>query len=108
MLAFDDVDTPLGKLRARERGSAGGHRGVASILVAAQTDIFPRLKLGVKPDGANVSIMDYVLSPYLPDAMPALNAMLMQGEERLLFLLQQLRSHARAADPAAKMPGRVA
>lgn len=108
VLAFDDVDTPLGKLRARERGSAGGHRGVASILVAAQTDIFPRLKLGVKPDGANVSIMDYVLSPYLPDAMPALNAMLMQGEERLLFLLQQLRSHARAADPAAKMPGRVA
>jgi UDP-N-acetylmuramoyl-tripeptide--D-alanyl-D-alanine ligase len=108
VLAYDDLDTPLGKLRIRERGSAGGHRGVASILAAAQTDTFPRIKLGVRPAGANMSIMEYVLSPFLPEAMPAMHAMLSQGEERLLLLLQQLRSRPVALDRAAKMPGHVA
>lgn len=48
ILIFDDIDLPLGKVRSRMDGSSGGHRGVASILEAFQTDAFCRVKIGVR------------------------------------------------------------
>jgi UDP-N-acetylmuramoyl-tripeptide--D-alanyl-D-alanine ligase len=90
ILAFDDVAMPLGKIRLRLRGSAGGHRGVASILEAAQSDAFPRLKLGVAPSDAQVRIADYVLRPFQPDTAPLRQAMLAQGEGRLRELLEDV------------------
>jgi aminoacyl-tRNA hydrolase len=101
VLVFDDVATPLGKIRLRLRGSAGGHRGVASILEAAQTDAFPRLKLGVAPADGTPRIVDYVLSPFAPDTAPLRQAMLAQGEERLLALLDDLLRRTRAPAAAA-------
>ena len=102
LLAFDDIAMPLGKIKLRERGSAGGHRGVASILDAAQTDSFPRLKLGVAPAHADVRIVEYVLQPFPPESMPKLQAMLAQGEDRMQVLLQDLQSRAQASARAAE------
>lgn len=48
ILVFDDIDLPLGTVRSRMNGSSGGHRGLASILEAFQTDQFRRVKIGVK------------------------------------------------------------
>ena len=64
LLVFDDLDLPLGTIRLRERGSAGGHRGVASILEAFQTDAFRRLKIGVAPKDKAVSRAAYVLKAF--------------------------------------------
>ena len=64
VLVFDDLDLPLGAVRVRERGSAGGHRGVASILEAFQTDAFRRLKIGVAPKDKTVSRATYVLKTF--------------------------------------------
>jgi PTH1 family peptidyl-tRNA hydrolase len=47
LIIVDDADLPLGKLRMRERGSAGGHNGLKSIIQELGTDDFPRLRLGV-------------------------------------------------------------
>ncbi|MBL0208240.1 MAG: aminoacyl-tRNA hydrolase [Propionivibrio sp.] len=47
ILVFDDLDLPLGAVKTRIKGSAGGHRGVASILEAFQTDAIRRVKIGV-------------------------------------------------------------
>jgi len=47
VLVFDDVDLPLGKVRTKMNGSSGGHRGVASVLDAFQTDKIRRVKIGV-------------------------------------------------------------
>jgi aminoacyl-tRNA hydrolase len=47
ILVFDDITRPLGKVRTRMDGSSGGHRGVASILEAFQSDEFRRIKVGV-------------------------------------------------------------
>src|SRR5687767_12526634 len=46
----DDLALPLGKIRVRERGSAGGHNGLKSIIAALGTDEFVRLRIGVQPD----------------------------------------------------------
>jgi UDP-N-acetylmuramoyl-tripeptide--D-alanyl-D-alanine ligase len=98
VLVFDDLSLPLGKLALRERGSAGGHRGVASILAAAQTDTFRRLKLGVAPaDAAGMRTAEYVLRPFPADALPAIQTMLAQSEDRLLVFLHGLRAKAHGA-----------
>ena len=63
LLVFDDVSLPLGKLRIRREGSAGGHNGVKSAIACLGSQAFPRVKLGVgaNPDPAR-ELADWVLS----------------------------------------------
>ena len=63
LVISDDVDLPLGKLRIRTGGSAGGHNGLKSIIQHLGTDQFPRLKVGVggKPHPDH-DMADWVLS----------------------------------------------
>ena len=63
LVISDDVDLPLGKLRIRTGGSAGGHNGLKSIIQHLGTDQFPRLKVGVggKPH-PDYDMADWVLS----------------------------------------------
>jgi PTH1 family peptidyl-tRNA hydrolase len=58
----DDVDLPWGMLRIRERGSAGTHNGMKSVVQAVGTD-FIRIRLGVGPDKVWGELRDYVLRP---------------------------------------------
>ena len=62
LVISDDVDLPLGKLRIRTVGSAGGHNGLKSIIQHLGTDQFPRLKIGVggKPH-PDYDMADWVL-----------------------------------------------
>ena len=62
LIISDDVDLPLGKLRIRTGGSAGGHNGLKSIIRHLGTDQFPRLKVGVggKPH-PDYDMADWVL-----------------------------------------------
>ena len=62
LVVSDDVDLPLGKLRIRKSGSAGGHNGLKSIIQHLGTDQFPRLKVGVggKPH-PDYDMADWVL-----------------------------------------------
>lgn len=64
ILVHDDLALPMGSLRGRLRGGSGGHRGVASILDAFQTDEFRRLKIGVKKDLGTTSPAEYVLTAF--------------------------------------------
>jgi PTH1 family peptidyl-tRNA hydrolase len=58
----DDVDLPWGMLRIRERGSAGTHNGMKSVVQAVGTE-FIRIRLGVGPDKVWGDLRDYVLRP---------------------------------------------
>ena len=62
LVISDDVDLPLGKLRLRAAGSAGGHNGLKSVIQHLGTDRFPRLKVGVggKPH-PDYDLADWVL-----------------------------------------------
>ncbi len=62
LVISDDVDLPLGKLRIRTGGSAGGHNGLKSVIQHLGTDQFPRLKVGVggKPH-PDYDMADWVL-----------------------------------------------
>ncbi len=63
LVVTDDIDMPLGRIRLRERGSSGGHRGVQSIVERLGTDELARLKVGVgRPDPREAA--DYVLAEF--------------------------------------------
>lgn len=47
IVIYDDISLPVGKLRIRDKGSAGGHNGIKSIIQNLGVDIFPRVKVGV-------------------------------------------------------------
>ncbi len=61
----DDISLPVGKLRIRRSGSAGGHNGLKSIIACLGTDNFPRIKIGVgaKPN-PEYDLADWVLSSF--------------------------------------------
>jgi PTH1 family peptidyl-tRNA hydrolase len=59
----DEVALPWGMLRIRERGSAGGHNGLKSVMRAVGTDEFIRVRLGVGPEKVWGDLADYVLCP---------------------------------------------
>jgi PTH1 family peptidyl-tRNA hydrolase len=58
----DDVDLPWGMLRIRERGSAGTHNGLKSIVSSLGTNEFIRVRLGIQPEKIWGELSDYVLS----------------------------------------------
>ena len=66
LVICDDINLPVGRLRVRRKGGAGGHNGLASIIDTLNTDDFPRIRIGVgkQPDGE--SQVDHVLGR--PDA----------------------------------------
>lgn len=61
----DDVSLPVGKLRIRTKGSAGGHNGLKSIISALGTDAFPRVKVGVgAPPHPEYEMIDWVMGTF--------------------------------------------
>lgn len=64
LVIHDDIDLPVGKIRVRKNGSAGGHNGLKSIIARLGTQNFLRLKLGVGKDKTNV--IGHVLGKFGP------------------------------------------
>ena len=62
----DDLALPLGKIRIRERGSAGGHNGLKSIIGALGTEEFARLRVGVGRGDGRRDLADHVLAKFDP------------------------------------------
>ena len=72
LVVIDDVDLELGKLRFREKGSAGGHNGMKSIIGALGSQEFARLRIGVGPRPGGADMVDYVLGTFRPEERAAL------------------------------------
>ena len=62
IVVYDDLALPLGKLRVRQKGSAGGHNGIKSIISALGSDEFLRVRIGILPDREVGDVRDFVLS----------------------------------------------
>ncbi len=63
IVIHDELDLPWTALRIREQGSAAGHNGVKSIIGALKTDVFVRVRVGIRPDHPIRDVADYVLAP---------------------------------------------
>ena len=71
LIIYDDISLDVGRLRIREKGSAGGHNGIKSIIAQLGTDVFPRIKVGVGQP--NVNLVNYVLGKFTKEEMVVLS-----------------------------------
>jgi len=62
IVVYDDIALPLGKMRIRQKGSAGGHNGVKSVVSACGSDEFLRVRVGILPERPVSQMRDFVLS----------------------------------------------
>lgn len=92
LICYDDVALPAGKIRLRSGGSAGGHKGMISVLDALGEDTCARLRFGIGGENIPEELSDYVLSPFedteekavldrFPDALEAVKLFLAEGIE---------------------------
>ena len=74
LVIYDDISLDVGRLRIREKGSAGGHNGIKSIIANIGTDVFSRIKVGVgKPQG---DLVKHVLGTFSKEDREGLNKVL--------------------------------
>ncbi len=93
----DDLDLPLGKLRLRPGGSAGGHKGINSLISALGSKDFCRIKVGIgrptKEEGTAITdedaIVDYVLSDFIPQEETAINQAIARVAEAVHCILAE-------------------
>ena len=65
LVVSDDISLPIGGIRIRTKGSAGGHNGLKNIISVLGTEEFPRIRLGVgAPPHPDYEMMDWVLSAF--------------------------------------------
>lgn len=72
IVCYDDMDLAVGKLRLRQKGSAGGHNGIKSLIAHVGTDKFKRVRVGIDHP-QKMSVVDWVLSPFKADQIEPLN-----------------------------------
>ena len=61
LVIYDDISLPVGKIRVRPTGSAGGHNGIKSIIAHLGTQDFPRIKIGTGAPGEGGDMVDWVI-----------------------------------------------
>ena len=90
LVISDDVSLPLGKLRIRKSGSAGGHNGLKNIIQHLGTDAFPRVKIGVgqKPH-PDYDMADWVLSKFTGEDKKAIDAAILRAADAVECLLKE-------------------
>jgi PTH1 family peptidyl-tRNA hydrolase len=74
LVIVDEVALPIGRLRARARGSAGGHNGLKSVIEQLGTEEFPRLRIGVGRGDGRRDLADHVLSKFDPGERDTIHA----------------------------------
>ncbi len=73
LVVYDDLDLPLGTLRFRDSGGAGGHKGVDSVVEELACQSFPRLRIGIGRPPGEMDPADYVLQAFRAEEKPLLD-----------------------------------
>jgi len=88
LVAYDDVDLPLGTLRLRPSGGSAGQKGMQSIIARLGTEEFPRLRIGTGRPPGRMEAADYVLQDFPNDEADLLINTLDRAVESVLTFLQ--------------------
>jgi len=89
IVLVDDVDLPLGSLRIRPRGSAGGHKGLKSLIGALESGDFVRVRMGVSPPPPIADRVSYVLGRFREADLETVTEMLRQACEAVQVILRE-------------------
>jgi PTH1 family peptidyl-tRNA hydrolase len=89
IVLVDDADLPLGSLRIRPRGSAGGHKGMKSVIGALDSGDFVRVRMGVKPDQPIEDVVSYLLGRFREADLETVAEMLDRACEAVHVILRE-------------------
>ena len=92
MAAHDDMDIPMGTIRIRKKGSAGGHNGIKSLLSHIGSENFGRLRIGIGRPQPGWSVINHVLAKFndqeqekigdaIKQLIPAVECMVLEGQD---------------------------
>ncbi|PYZ95461.1 aminoacyl-tRNA hydrolase [Alteribacter lacisalsi] len=81
LVVYDDLDLAPGKIRLREKGGAGGHNGMKSLIQHLGTDRFKRIRVGVGRPDHGQAVTDHVLGRFAPDEREDVNTALEKAAE---------------------------
>jgi PTH1 family peptidyl-tRNA hydrolase len=76
LVIYDDMDLPVGRLRMRLTGSAGGHNGMKSIIAHLSSQEFPRLRLGIGKSDGEKGTINHVLGKFAPEEFKVMDEIL--------------------------------
>jgi PTH1 family peptidyl-tRNA hydrolase len=96
VVIYDDLDLPFGRMRIRTSGSAGGHRGMSSILESTGAESFQRIRLGIGRPPPGVDAVDYVLGPFDDVERPELDQIVNRAAESVKCLVKDGADRAMA------------
>ena len=95
LVIYDDLDLPLGKIRLRQNGSSGGHKGMNSIISALGSEDFPRIRVGIgrpQAEAQSISedaIVNYVLNDFSPQEEAIMKPVIATVSEAIDYFLTQ-------------------
>lgn len=88
-VAYDEVALPLGTLRVRQGGSAGGHNGVKSLIEHVNSQDFARFRVGINLPHEAIALENYVVGRFTPDEQPVIQQAI---NATATLILEQLRT----------------
>ncbi len=88
LVVYDDLDLPVGRLRLRKSGSAGGHNGMKSIIAHLGSQGFPRLRIGIGKSSLTDNTVSHVLGKFTPEEKPVIESVIKLGVEAIEVSLQ--------------------
>lgn len=94
VVLYDDVALPWGMLRVRERGSAGSHNGLKSIIGTIGNSDFPRVRMGIQPDHPVGDLAAYVLRPMRKADLEIAGEMAEQAAQAVELIITRGIAHA--------------
>jgi PTH1 family peptidyl-tRNA hydrolase len=89
LVAYDDVDLPLGQIRIRRGGGAGGHRGLESVIAELATKQVPRLRIGVRGETPWRDTAGYVLAPFEADEQATIRKAVERSADAVRMMLRR-------------------
>jgi PTH1 family peptidyl-tRNA hydrolase len=89
LIIYDDMDLPVGKMRMRLSGSAGGHNGMKSIIAHLNGQNFPRLRIGIGKSGDKLETIGHVLGKFSPSESEVMREVLNLSVQAIELSLKQ-------------------
>jgi PTH1 family peptidyl-tRNA hydrolase len=87
LVIMDDLNLPFGRIRIRQRGSAGGHNGLESILNVMETEEIMRVRVGIGEESMPEDMADFVLSDFPPQKQAELDEMIIKAGSAVKSIL---------------------
>lgn len=87
LVIHDDIDLAFGRIKIKEKGGHGGHRGIASLMDALGSGDFARLRMGIGRPDPGMDVSDHVLGRFTPEETVQLSRFIQMGREAAVTVL---------------------